>query len=93
MTNKIMVASNKRSPVTPGAPITGNSVLARDAPLWIEVIASNSNPTGNRGKALFLVSADMDRWTSEIRNKISKKMADYSSIKENFDKENVRADY
>ncbi|BAP46145.1 putative uncharacterized protein [Pseudomonas sp. StFLB209] len=49
----MMAANIRRRVVVPCAPTAGKRLLARDAPVWIEAIAINSNPSGkSRGARL-----------------------------------------
>ena len=40
------LANKSRRVVVPSGPMSGNSVLASDAPDWIEAMAISSTPTG-----------------------------------------------
>ena len=52
--DKIKAAKPTRSAVVPSGPITGNKVLAKDAPDWITTIATRTLAMAHQNEALRL---------------------------------------
>ncbi|MNF96142.1 hypothetical protein D3C84_789230 [compost metagenome] len=56
---RMTAANTRRRAVVPWAPISGNRLLASEAPLWMEAMATIRTATGRRVEARRLDSEDM----------------------------------